>query len=275
MKKINLRKTEQSDIPSLKKLWLDCFDEDSGAVSLIFDRYSDVFNGFCAECGTKIVSALYLVKCTINGEKAHYLCGAATEESFRKNGIMTALINFALADAEKSGDKYSVLLPANDRLYGYYAGFGYDEKCFAKSCKVKRTELEQRAVEHCSTGKPDFELLQKKCFKSDFLCFDEKFFEFAKEYYSIYSVKNVSSQNSFALFEKNDNTADVFYSAYSSINELSALLLKSTDAENFVFTTAFHNGTLKNAERKKCGMIKPLGKTQKLPDDVYIGLTLE
>lgn len=60
------RKTEKSDTESLKKLWLSCFDEDVTAVNLIFD--SDLFDGCCAVVDDRIVSALYLVKGTLNGE---------------------------------------------------------------------------------------------------------------------------------------------------------------------------------------------------------------
>lgn len=96
------RKTEKSDTESLKKLWLSCFDEYVTAVNLIFD--SDLFDGCCAVVDDRIVSALYLVKGTLNGEKSHYLCGASTDESFRGNGIMSRLIDFALNDAKNNGD---------------------------------------------------------------------------------------------------------------------------------------------------------------------------
>ena len=88
------RKTEKSDTESLKKLWLSCFDEDVTAINLIFD--SGLFDGCCAVVDDRIVSALYLVKGTLNGEKSHYLCGASTDESFRGNGIMSRLINLHL-----------------------------------------------------------------------------------------------------------------------------------------------------------------------------------
>ena len=81
------RKTEKSDTESLKKLWLSCFDEDVTAVNLIFD--SDLFDGCCAVVDDRIVSALYLVKGTLNGEKSHSLFGASTNKSFRGNGIMS------------------------------------------------------------------------------------------------------------------------------------------------------------------------------------------
>ena len=40
-------------------------------------------------------------------------------------GIMAALIGHALKDAADRGDRYSLLLPADEPLYRYYARFGY------------------------------------------------------------------------------------------------------------------------------------------------------
>ena len=77
-----------------------------------------------------------------------------------------------------------------------------------------------------------------------------------------------------AVFDENENTADIFYSAYRNINELSALLLENTKSERFVFTGKSDNALFENCRLQKCGMIKSLDKNHKIPDDVYIGITL-
>lgn len=89
-----------------------------------------------------------LVKGTLNGEKSHYLCGASTDESFRGNGIMSRLIDFALDDAKNNGDVYSLLFPANDGLYGFYTKLGYAPSCTVKAVNFqgKRLKVLQRRV---------------------------------------------------------------------------------------------------------------------------------
>ena len=91
----------------------------------------------------------------------------------------------------------------------------------------------------------DYEQLQLKCFKKDFLLQNNKFVEFAAEYYAAYGVKAVRGKGCFALYEEYDDCADVFYSAYADFSELKTLLLKSTNARRFVFTGKADNG-LKN-----------------------------
>ena len=93
-------------------------------------------------------------------------------------------------------------------------------------------------------------------------------------YYEIYGSKVINKNDCFAVFDENENTADVFYSAYENINELSALLLENTKSERFVFTGKSDNAFFENCQSQKCGMIKSLDKNHKIPDDVYIGITL-
>lgn len=114
MMEINFCKPDSSDIKSLKKLWLSSFDEEPKAVDLFFDKCFNAKQTYIAKHGEKIISALYLISASFNGQKAHYLCGASTHKDFRKQGIMSKLIKYALEDSAKSGDKYSFLFPAND-----------------------------------------------------------------------------------------------------------------------------------------------------------------
>ena len=100
------------------------------------------------------------------------------------------------------------------------------------------------------------------------------FFEIAKSYYEIYGSKVIYKNDCFAVFDENENTTDVFYSAYKNINELSALLLENTKSERFVFTGKSDNAFFENCQSQKCGMIKSLDKNHNIPDDVYIGITL-
>ena len=98
MMEINFCKPDSSDIKSLKKLWLSSFDEEPKAVDLFFDKCFNAKQTYIAKHGEKIISALYLISASFNGQKAHYLCGASTHKDFRKQGIMSKLIKYALED---------------------------------------------------------------------------------------------------------------------------------------------------------------------------------
>ena len=181
----------------------------------------------------------------------------------------------ALYDSRKNGDVYSLLFPANDKLYSFYGRFGYIADCTAKRLSISRRQLESLEYDGINSDLPyNYEQLQLKCFKKDFLLQNNKFVEFAAEYYAAYGVKAVRGKGCFALYEEYDDCADVFYSAYADFSELKTLLLKSTNARRFVFTGKADNGVFKDSKTQKFGMIKSLGGCHKIPQDVFIGITL-
>ncbi len=268
---------DRADIQQLKSLWADCFYEIPEAVNLIFDRYFDLFSAYCAKYGGKIVAALYLVGGSLNGEKAHYLCGAATLPDYRKKGIMSALIEYALNDAAEKGDKLSLLFPANDGLYSYYSKLGYVSACSAKRAEISRQQLSDCKINDNNPqqfGSFDFIRLQKECFADDFLLHNSRFWDFAAAYYGAYGLKLVISGECAALVDEEEDVADVIYAAYSSFDELKTFLLKSTSAQNFVFTIKSDNSIFSDSKIEKCGMIRPLESGLEIPENIYIGITL-
>ena len=257
-----------NDVETLKRLWLKCFYDKEEAAELFFIRNKNYTHGYVAADGDIIVSAVYLIDCNLCGKSAHYLCGAATLPEYRNRGIMTELIKFALADAKKRGDCYSVLLPANEGLYGFYAKLGYSEGC--TSCKSEfKCESEALIAEGTE---PDYQKLQM-CNADKFLLWNNNFIEFAREYYACYNVKAVKSKNAFALFERKGDTAEVFYAIYNSLSELK-YLLSSKGIKQFWLTGSASNPLFENAEPTVSGMIMPLGGSKAL-NNVYIGITLD
>lgn len=265
------------DLIQLKALWTDVFEENPKAVSLIFDSFFDIFDGYCAKKGDKIVAALYLIKGNLNGEKAHYLCGAATLPEYRNQGIMSKLIEYALSDAAQSGDKYSLLLPANNGLYNFYSNLGYVPSCSVKKRLFSRSELEACAADSKDkklTAGIGFEQLQKLCFADNFLAYNSRFLSFAGEYYKAYGVTFLQNERTVAIVDCNDDCTDVIYSAYADFGELADVLLKNINTEHFAFWGKADNPLLAESEKQKYGMIKLLDNNFKISEDIYIGITL-
>lgn len=276
--KFNFEKNKSEYIPLLKKLWLDCFEEKSEAVDLFFNRCLDFTSIYTASIGDKPVAMLYLIHSTLNGKKAHYLCSAATSLDYRNLGIMGRLIEYAMSDSRKSGDIYSLLFPANEKLYGYYERFGYKPLCTARKAVFTREELirfaENNQSNLTSVNSYNYEELQRLCLKDNFLLQNNKFISFASDYYSLYDCKTVKSDNCFALVEEENGTAEVIYSIYDSFFTLAKTLIKNSIARRFVFTGKADDKLYKNSIREKYGMIKSLENNEKIPENAYIGITL-
>lgn len=268
-------KSDNSDIPKLKRLWADCFVEKEHAVDLFFDKNFDNLSAYSVKAGDLTVSALYLIHGRMNGQKAHYLCGAATLPKYRRLGIMSELIEYALNDAAKNGDVYSLLFPASEELYSFYEKFGYSAACTARKIEMSRQQLENFSINKANFDSfLEYEQMQLKCFKNNFLLQNNNFIEFAAEYYAVYGVRSVRGNGCFALIDEYDDCADIFYSVYTDFDELKSLLLDSTNAEQFVFTGKSDNKIFENVNSEKYGMIKSLDNKIENPDDVFIGITL-
>ena len=262
-------KSDSSDIPRLKRLWLACFDEKQQAVDLFFDRVFADASVYCAKDGYLIVSAVYLLNVSLNGQKAHYLCGASTLPQYRKKGIMTRLIEYALNDARENGSKFSLLFPASKDLYAFYSRLGYKSECYASFTQYLRRELE--SDKNFRTKEPaDYELMQQKAFNNSFVLWNNSFVRFAIDYYKMYDVKIIDSDDCIAFYEENDGCAEVFYAAYSDFSALANNLLAQSDAEKFILTGKANQ----NSKTEKYGMIKSLDDNCKIPENVFIGITL-
>lgn len=262
-------KADKNDTTQLKKLWLECFDDTEQAVNLFFDRNMQKMRVFCAKDKDIIVSALYLLDVTLNGQKAHYLCGASTNADYRKRGIMSGLIEFALENAVADGDKFSALMPAKEPLYDYYARLGYKAECFAQKIVYSRKDL--MSLADCSAKKAcDFEALQRTSFDNNFLLWNNKFGAFACDYYRLYGTTVISTSDCFALFDENEGCADVFYAVSTSKSVLAERLLENSSAKRFCITYKANE----NSDKEKYGMIKSLDSNIKIPKNVFIGITL-
>lgn len=276
--KLNFEKNKSEYIPLLKKLWLDCFEEKSEAVDLFFNRCLDFTSIYTASIGNKPVAMLYLIHSTLNGKKSHYLCSAATSRDYRNLGIMGRLIEYAMSDSRKNGDTYSLLFPANEKLYRYYERFGYKPLCTARKAVFTREELIEFAKNNESNltivNSYNYEELQRLCLKDNFLLQNIKFISFASAYYSLYDCKTVKSDNCFALVDEENGTAEVFYSIYDSFCTLAKILIKNSTAKRFVFTCKADDKLYKNSINEKYGMIKSLDNNEIIPENTYIGITL-
>lgn len=264
-----LRKTESRDLSALKKLWIDSFHDLPEATELFFERNKNTMHGYCADADGHILSALYLLPCTLNGMPAHYLCGAATERAYRGNGVMRALIAFALDDARRRGDRFSVLYPANEGLYGFYAALGYEPRCKVRTVTWNRAD----SGKPCD-GPPDFERLQIEGFHDNFLLWNQNFLSFAAAYYACYGVKTLSSRRALAIVEDNGDTAQVLYCVYNSEKELKNLLFHHLNANRFVLSGKAELSLFADGREEDGGMLCRLDETAPMPDNVYIGITL-
>lgn len=256
------------DLPALKTIWLSCFDEREDAAELFLRRNLATCHVYACETDGDLVAALYLIGCVLGGKRAHYLCGAATLPAYRGRGIMSALIAYALKDASKCGDRYSLLLPAEESLYRYYARFGY-----RPTCAMKHAVLTTDTDRTVRGGTLKLMELQAASVASSCLIWEEAFIRFTADYYGCYGARTVQSADAFAIYQPDGDKVEVIYALYRDIDALKALL-RAENIRCFSLTGAADDASFKGSVKRPYGLILPLDRETD-PDNVFIGITLQ
>jgi len=114
----------------IRRLWTEAFGDSPEYVEMYFDRvYRDADAMTLAGGDGRVVSSLLLQPygMTFHGLDAtvSYVAGAATRRNMRGRGLMSALMADALEASRSRGDILTLLIPASEYLFGYYARFGF------------------------------------------------------------------------------------------------------------------------------------------------------
>lgn len=114
------------------RIWQECFPQDSPQWRrMFFDAaYVDeeAMTETDPETGATVSSLLLLpYSMSFNGESlgVAYIYGAGTLKKFRAKGHMGRLLKRSLRETAERGDALAVLIPASEKLQGYYSRFGF------------------------------------------------------------------------------------------------------------------------------------------------------
>lgn len=115
---------------TMRELWKDTFCDTDSYLDIFFNNYFTPRLCRCAMCENSLAAMLLGVSydfCSEQGRlRGLYLCGLSTRREYRKQGIMSRLIEDIIDDAEKSGEfDFLFLIPADNHLREYYKKFGF------------------------------------------------------------------------------------------------------------------------------------------------------
>lgn len=124
-----IRKATDSDIPAIKAIWQEAFDDPLNYVDFLYNEVIRTSDTLIFEAGARAVAMTVLIPTEFvyrdKSVKAVYLYGAATLKKFRGKGIMTAMLKYAEDAARSEGYALAVLVPGEKYLFRYYEKRGY------------------------------------------------------------------------------------------------------------------------------------------------------
>lgn len=122
MYEMKIRKLRKEEHIRTRKLWEEIFTEDT---SEFLDYYYSVKTKdneiYVIEDEDEIVSMLHLnpyqMRIGDNVYQTHYIVAVATDEQYRRRGLMAQLLNHAMQVMKGRGEPFTFLMPASEEIY--------------------------------------------------------------------------------------------------------------------------------------------------------------
>jgi len=113
----------------VRDMWKTCFGDSDEFLDILFHYKYENRNTLIYFEGEKAVASLQMIPYTITfyGEEIPfaYLAGLCTLPEYRRKGYMAKLIHEAHRIIASRGIALSILIPAEEWLYGFYENYGY------------------------------------------------------------------------------------------------------------------------------------------------------
>ena len=133
---MKITKATKSDIPQLKKLWKDTFNNDLTFINNFFENRWKIDNCYIIKDKQTILSTIHCLQFSftreMNTTDVAYIVGAATIEPLRNQGYLTSLLNYA----HKEEGKILTLNPSFNPFFEKH-GFYYSSKSIVQKIVVK------------------------------------------------------------------------------------------------------------------------------------------
>lgn len=117
----NIIPLEQMDLKQVRDLWKECFQDTEAYMDFYYSwkTKDNVIFGLYDE--KRLISMLHLnpYQLSINGAKAnsYYIVGVATDEAYRKRGLMRKLLSAAMRQMYAEQVPFTYLMPAKEAIY--------------------------------------------------------------------------------------------------------------------------------------------------------------
>lgn len=281
----------------LADLWQACFQDEPRAVHYFFNNCFQPKNCLLYKVGDEVAAMVHLLPAQVlevdQPVQAHYIYAAATLPEFRSKGYMASLLKGAAYVGEKRGDRYSVLLPANRKLYDYYGKFDYVPNFETRFLTLPFSEMQ--AVAACGVRNkvlPGYQQMKQTrseqlCSHSGSVLWDEKAIVYADGVNKIYGghliCSRTDNQFAYALCRMADSSQceimEIMADDDTFVN-LAANILAEMPAVNYKLRLP-NNQKLLGGQGKVSyfGMTKPLGSIaynhMAAFSAPYLGLTLD
>ena len=120
-----IKHPSQNDVPMLKQLWKQAFDEPDRSIDDFFSVAYAPERCLCARVDEKIVAMVYWFDHRWREHKIAYAYAVATDRDYQKRGICHKLLEDLATQLKKQGYYGILLVPETPELVKFYEKLGY------------------------------------------------------------------------------------------------------------------------------------------------------
>ena len=279
--------TQEDKKDVLFALWESAFGDTKETIETFLSLCCTTENILVAEADGRVRAALYLLENKLqigdNIYRAAYIYAAATEQAYRKNGFMTALLRYAEEIAARRNIDFLFLTPANADLFAYYEKRGFQTAFSKQVVSVSRAQL-QDAAERGTCAENDFcaERVSRETALQGVphIVWSDAVLQFDSVLRKAYGVQSLCLQEGFSIFETEEDTAEAaeFCFLKGGFSVLAQALLQNTEALHFTLCMPCFADVPPQFQTQTVAvaMAKPISARAK-PETVqnaYLGITL-
>lgn len=138
-----IKKPSESDIPILKTLWKEAFDDEDNFIEDFFLKGFSFDRSLCAFENSEPISVVYWFECECSAKKTAYVYGVATRKIHRGKGLGTTLLKNVHEALKNSGYSGVILVPAKPALFDFYKRLGYKDSAYIEEQKFNASNKKE------------------------------------------------------------------------------------------------------------------------------------
>ncbi|MEG1719365.1 MAG: GNAT family N-acetyltransferase [Clostridia bacterium] len=271
-----IRYAKKSDIPALKALWKEIFNDTNEYIELFFDSIKIQTQALVYETDNTIIGMLFFtdydVKIDSTIKKASYISGIGITETERRKGLMQVLLNNALDILEKRNTDYALLIPATTELYKTYHNFGFEKTITLHTFTITRDEIQKAEELELKQGPLPIFIYENLTKSLNNIVLQSKNNIITNNQYIKESYGNIIYYNDGFCYYYFDKTTLILKECFINEEDLPKILWyfkKQFDFEKVIIHSYYNLG---NETHR--GMVRPLNGSD-VPKELYMNMMLD
>lgn len=130
-----------SEKSGIKELWKEAFGDTESFIDFMLDGALSDGYFFAAKENDTLCSMFFLIgiecKTYDTATCGAYIYAVATKKELRGKGIFPKLFSYATQFLKDFGASFVLCKPSGEKLFDYYAKFGFEKVCFFKTEQIK------------------------------------------------------------------------------------------------------------------------------------------